>query len=86
MSPGQLVSEAYTYSQSLIGMAAFFMLVYAGIRMIMGNRDEAIKIIKDVAIGVILLFSAYIILYNINKDLVGQPASSLLPLPGQSQQ
>ena len=85
MNPGELVSQAYTYSQTLIGMAAFVMLVYAGIRMITGKRDEAISIIKDVAIGVVLLFSAYIILSNINTELVQQGAAPTLPLPGQPQ-
>lgn len=83
MSPGELISQAYSYSLNLIGIAAFAMLVYAGIRMIMGKRDEALRIVKDVVIGVILLFSAYVILYNINHDLVGSSSGNPLPIPGQ---
>lgn len=83
MSLGALVSQAYTYSLSLIGLAAFIMLVYAGVRMIMGKRDEALHIIRDVVYGVILLLSAYLILYSINHDLVGQQTTITLPVPGQ---
>jgi len=80
---GQVIADAYTYAQSLVGLAVFFMFVYAGIQMLLGKRSVAISILKDAVIGTILLFSAYVILYSINHDLVGQQSTEGLPLPGQ---
>jgi hypothetical protein len=80
---GDLISDTYTFAQTIVGICAFFMLVYAGFQLMLGKRDAAIAVIKDVVIGVILLFSAYIILYSINHDLVRQQATEGLPQRGQ---
>lgn len=79
---GQLISDGYIFAQGIVGICAFFMLVYAGILLLnpaQDNRQKAIAIIQDVVIGVILLFSAYVILNTINHDLVNQPLTSGLP-------
>ncbi len=78
-SLGELISQTYTAAQTFVGLAVFLMLLYAGIKMMLGKRSEALQIIKDVVIGTILLFSAYIILNTINHDLVQQGSTQQLP-------
>lgn len=74
---GQPISQLYTYSLKLVGLAAFVMLVYAGLVYMIPDSlrqkwhaPDPWDIIKDVIIGVIILFSAYVILNTINPDLV----------------
>lgn len=74
---GQPISELYNYSLRLVGLAAFVMLIYAGLIYMLPDdlrkkwgTPNPWDVIKDVIIGVILLFSAYVILNTINPDLV----------------
>lgn len=69
-SLGQFVGSFYDYALSLVGLAVFAMFLYAGIKMLFGDRAGAKKLILDAIIGALLLFSAYIILNTINPDLV----------------
>lgn len=82
-SLGDFISQGYQFAQSIVGLCVFFMFVYAGIQLMLGKRDLAISVVKDAVIGLILLFSAYVILNSINHDLVSQTATQGLPLPGQ---
>jgi hypothetical protein len=76
-SLGQLISGLYDYSLSLIGLCVFGMFLYAGLRvMIKGDIGTAKKIFWDAAIGVVLLYSAVLILNSINPDLVSQQADT----------
>ena len=72
-SPGALVVFMYSYAQSIIGLCVFVMFLYAGLQLIVtGDTNKAKQIAIDATIGLVLLFSAYIILNSINHDLVDQ--------------
>jgi len=71
---GELISDLYTYSLSVVGLCVFIMFLYAGVGLLIGyiDKGKAIKIFQDAVIGTVLLYSAYIILNSINHDLVQQ--------------
>jgi hypothetical protein len=62
----QLVSELYSASLSVVGLAAFIMLLYAGVLRILGKAQESNQIIEDAIIGTVLLLSAVVILNSIS--------------------
>ncbi|MCC6934249.1 MAG: hypothetical protein IT406_00935 [Candidatus Yanofskybacteria bacterium] len=74
---GRVISDLYDYSLRIVGLAAFIMFLLAGLAYMFPPIKTSLKIkdplqlIKDAVIGVILLFSAYLILNSINPDLVG---------------
>jgi len=70
---GELVTTAYSFSLSVVGICVFVMLLYAGIRLILGDRATAIKTAQDAAIGLVLLYSAYVILNSISPQFVTGP-------------
>ena len=82
---GQPIIDLYDYSLKLVGLAAFVMLLVAGLSyMIPGAKKflgEPWDIIKNVVIGVIILFSAYVILNTINPDLVRGNPTATVPTP-----
>ena len=84
---GDLISQGYTFAQGIVAICAFFMLILAGLAYIIPWLKQKVgdpkEIIRNVVIGVILLFSSYVILNTINHSLVAQPASYTLPLSGQ---
>ncbi|MEK7638157.1 MAG: hypothetical protein AAB375_01890 [Patescibacteria group bacterium] len=76
----QTVSDLYTYSLKIVGLCVFVMFLIAGLRKIipdsmwpaaLSSLDDPWKIILNAIIGLVLLFSAYLILNTINPDLVG---------------
>ncbi len=71
----QVVSDLYSYSLKIVGLAVFVMFLIAGLTYIIpglkSKFGEPMDIIKNAVIGLILLFSAYLILNTINPDLVG---------------
>ncbi len=73
----QPISDLYSYSLRIVGLFAFVMFVYAGIMYMLpsdyrpASAKEPWRIILNVIIGVILLFSAYVILNTLNPALVG---------------
>jgi len=73
----QLISSFYNGAVRIVGLAAFLMLLYAGIiRMLpFGSPEQSNQIIQDVVIGTVLLLSAVIILNSINPDLTNQSDS-----------
>ncbi len=76
-APGDLSSvfnKVFTILLSIGAMAAVLRLVYAGYLYMMSDlwtsKQRAAGIIRDVTIGVLLLLSIYLILYQINPDLL----------------
>lgn len=69
-SLGELVLAIYNYSLEIVGLFVFVMFLYAGYLLMFGRQSQAIAIMKDAVIGVLLLFSSYVILNSINTDLV----------------
>jgi len=70
------VSDLYSYSLKIVGLAVFIMFLIAGLSYMIPALQKIIgadpmDIIKDAIIGMVLLFSAYLILNTINPDLVG---------------
>ena len=70
-----LVNKIIIFVYSLAGILALAMLIYAGVQYTVSGGNAAIQ--KDAQdriwqaiIGLVLLFSSYIILYTINPDLV----------------
>ena len=72
---GSYVANIFTYGLSIVGLVAFAMLGYNGVKYIMGASDES-KVgeaksgITQVIIGVILLFASVVILNTINPCIV----------------
>jgi hypothetical protein len=73
----QSVSDLYSYSLKIVGLCVIVMFLIAGLTFIIPdlkkylNEPDPWVIIKDAVIGLVLLFSAYLILNTINPDLVG---------------
>lgn len=72
--PG-FISSIYSFSITVVGLAIFVRILHAGFLWVTaaGNASkvsDAQDKIKNAVIGAILLFSAYMILYVINPDLV----------------
>lgn len=71
---GQLVGIFYAYALEIAGLCVFLVVVYAGFSYMFGEKlpgGSAMSIIQNAVIGLVLLYSAYIILSAINCDLVG---------------
>ena len=72
-----VVSDMYSYSLKIVGLCVFVMFLIAGLGYILPASirpkfmSDPWGIIKDAIIGLVLLFSAYLILNTINPDLVG---------------
>ena len=83
---GQLIQQIFTWSLSVLGIAVFVMIFYAGFLWLTaaGNTakvTEAKSRITNAVFGAIILLSAYLILYTINPDFVCQTFN----LPGIGQ-
>jgi len=73
---GECVSGIYSWSLAIVGIIAFVQIVYAGWIYLTaaGNTSktgEAMSKISNAVLGIVLLFSSYLILNTINPDLVG---------------
>ncbi len=73
---GDCISGIYSWSLAIVGIAAFLSIVYGawGVVTAFGNTGkvgEATNRISNAVLGIILLFSSYLILKTINPDLVG---------------
>lgn len=73
---GQCISGIYTWSLTVVGLVAFVQILYAGWMWLtaFGNTSvagAARSKITNAILGIILLFSSYLILRTINPDLVG---------------
>src|SRR3989338_307841 len=72
---GECISQIYTVSLSLVGIVAFVHIVWGGFMLLTaaGNTSktgQAMDKIKKAILGIVLLFSSYLILNTINPDLV----------------
>jgi hypothetical protein len=78
----QLVGDLYNQALTFVGLCVFVMYLYAGMSYIIPksiqpkSMGDPWTIIQDATIGLVLLFSAYLILNTINPDLVGNSSSS----------
>lgn len=74
---GSVISQLYSKSLEIVGLAVFIMFLIAGMSYILPDQikpafmKNPITIIQDAVIGTILLFSAYVILNTLNPALVG---------------
>ncbi len=74
---GECVSGLYNWSLAIVGIVAFVQIIYAGWLYLSaaGNTSktgDAMKKISNAVLGIVLLFSSYLILNTINPDLVGE--------------
>lgn len=92
---GQMISDVFNYALILVGISVFVMIMWGGILYLTsaanpGNIAVAKKKIYNAIIGVIILFSSYVILNTINPELVGdtidlqgiQPPGPVIIPPG----
>ena len=87
---GGWVSSFYVFALLIGGILAFGAIVYGGIRYTFaagdpGGQSEGKEWIKSALIGLLLLASAYIILYVVNPNLVSL-ATPNVPTINSSQQ
>lgn len=73
---GKCISDIYTWSLAIVGIIAFVQIFYAGVVYLtaagnVGRISQARDKIFKAILGLVLLFSSYLILYTINPDLVG---------------
>ncbi len=73
---GECVSGLYNWSLAIVGVVAFVQIIYAGFLYLTaaGNTSktgDAMSKISNAVLGIVLLFSSYLILNTINPDLVG---------------
>lgn len=80
----EAISELYSWSVRIVGLCAFIMLLYAGVRRIMGDTGGSNQIIQDALIGTVLLLSAVVILNSINPDTTKQD-KPVFPAAGKTQ-
>lgn len=78
---GQVVNKIYVYSLDIVGLAVFIMFLYAGLQYIFpfsgaNAGAKAKEAVIDAIVGAVLLFSAYVILNTVNKDLVSRRDST----------
>ena len=77
-TPGDIVAFFYQFALSIVGVCVFVMFLYAGLQLILfGDTNRAKQVALDAAMGLILLFGAYLILNSINPSLVDQQSPSL---------
>jgi hypothetical protein len=74
-TPGVFISNFYNFALSIGGILAFGAIVYGGLKYAIsaGNpskQSDAKSWITDALWGLLLLFSAYLILHTINPNLV----------------
>ena len=73
---GSVITQLYSKSLQIVGLAVFIMFLIAGMSYIIPDRfkpafmKDPVTIIQDAVIGTILLFSAYVILNTLNPALV----------------
>lgn len=72
---GSFIASIYTFALSVVGIILFVRFIYAGFLYLTNFGDsskiaKANNIMKNAVMGTVILFSAYLILYVINPDLV----------------
>jgi hypothetical protein len=84
-NPIEFISNFYNFALSIGGILAFGAIVYGGFKYAIsaGNptkQSDAKSWITDALWGLLLLFSAYLILHTINPNLVNLNLPTLEPL------
>ena len=70
ITPGEYVRNLFIFGFSFIGFLAVAVIIYGGILYaIPGQISKGKSYIQGAIIGIIILFSSYLILYIINPDL-----------------
>lgn len=87
---GQCVVSIYNYALAIVGIVALVVFIWGGLEYFLaaGNITKAEKgreRIQAAILGIILLFSSYIILYTINPDLV-KGSFKLLGIGGKEEE
>jgi len=80
--PVQYIRTVYQFSLGFGGLAAMGIIVFAAIKRIVSAGNvaqvgDANDMIKQAVIGLVLLFSAFLILYTINPNLVSLKLTDL---------
>lgn len=84
---GGVISQFYSISLRVVGLAVFIMFLIAGLSYILPDSlkppfmRDPIAIIRDAVIGAILLFAAYVILNTINPALVRETGTLPVDAP-----
>jgi hypothetical protein len=82
---GTAISEVYAYAIEIVGLCVFVMFLLAGLSYILpepikpkflGNPNQ---MMIDATIGLVLLFSSYLILKTLNPALVGEGGTAGAP-------
>lgn len=86
---GQFIGQIYTFSLYVVGIVVFVRFIWAGWLYFaaagnVGKSDNAKTMMTNAVIGVVLLFSAYLILYVINPDLVSHKFDQLVVPAGNA--
>lgn len=73
---GKCIADIYNWSLTIVGIIAFVQILFAGVMILTaaGNAtkiSEARRKISNAILGIIILFSSWLILNTINPDLVG---------------
>ena len=81
-NPAQYIRTVYQFSLGFGGLAAMGIIVFAAIKRIVSAGNvaqvgDANDMIKQAVIGLVLLFSAFLILYTINPNLVSLKLTDL---------
>ncbi|KKU85150.1 MAG: hypothetical protein UY12_C0009G0014 [Parcubacteria group bacterium GW2011_GWA2_47_8b] len=81
-NPAQYIRTVYQFSLGFGGLAAMGIIVFAAIKRIVSAGNvaqvgDANDMIKQAVIGLVLLFSAFLILYTINPNLVSLKLETL---------
>lgn len=89
-SPVGLIANFYEMAIALSGVLALGMIIYAGIKRIIGANNpkevsESNDIIYNALLGIVLLFGAYILLNTVNPQLtkLEMPALSKIETKGK---
>ncbi len=69
------ISSVYSFALTIVGLAVFVQILRAGFLYLtaagnMSKAGQAKSMMTNAVVGAILLFSAYLVLYIINPDLV----------------
>lgn len=83
--PAQYITRLYQFGLMIAGFLAFGAIVFGSLQYILsaGNissTKEALETIRAAIFGLLLLLSAYLILYTINPKLVNLANPSVVPL------
>lgn len=77
---GTCINDIYQWAIAIVGLLAFIQIVWAGTMYLraagkVGDVKEAKSRISNAILGIVLLFSSYLILKTINPALVGSDAT-----------